>query len=360
MKINMFRIFDNLDLKNTDKLIGKNFQADYDADLTERIKSDTLSKLDILNDNKNSKSVIKRFVSFKKFIAVAAAIAVFCCTLSVGAAVYFKPDSALAEHFTFNDEVDLSTLGQEINLTSTSSGYSITLKQVLSDNSTMHAVFECPQKDGIMLVPGTVDILINGHHYFDGYGYTTYVSKDNVFSAIFNGLRNIKSNDRITIEVTSAAYYDSNSKQYCHDDDIKGKWSYEFKALRANVKTQLEPISTIKASDSEYKIKKFTVSPLGIHIDYKQINGTSSDVTMGINGDQTELTSKGEAFVIVEMKDGTVYSDSLDNNSFDSCIGGTANENLPYKGNIDITFRNVINVDDIKSITVDNNLIYSA
>lgn len=360
MKINMFQIFDNLDLKNTDKFIADNFQTDYDADLTERVKSDTLSRLGFSTDKQKSKSVRKRVFSFKRIIAVAAAFVILCCTFSVGATVYFKPDSALAEHFTFNEKVDLSTLGQDVNVTSTSSGYSITLKQVLSDNSTMHAVFECPQEDGKILVPGTIDILINGRHYFDGYGQSTCISKDNTCSVIFHGLRNIKNNDRITFEVTSAAYYDNKSKQYCVDDDVEGNWNFEFKALRAKVKTQIAPMSTIKASDSEYEIKKFTVSPLGIHIDYKQINGTSSDVTVGINGDQTELTSKGEAFFVVEMKDGTVYSDLVGNNCFDSSIGGTAEVGSPYTGHIDITFKTVINVEDIKSITLDKNLIYSA
>lgn len=358
MKINMYQLFDNLDLKNTSRISGETVHAEYDSDMADRVQANVLSRLGAQNDKARKLPFKRKVFSVKRIIAVAAAFVIVCSSVSVGAAVYFKPDSALAEYFTFNDEVDMSTLGQDVNITETSGGYAITLKQVLSDNSTFHFVFECPEENGRLIVPAMVDLRINGEYYFDGYGSTTYFSGDHTCSIIIHNLRNIKNNDSITVEVNSAAYYDNKTKEYCPDDDVKGEWNFTFHALRANVKTKLEPLGTIKGSDSEYEIKKLTVSPLGIYIDYKQINANASDTVSGLAGDQTDITASGGAFAIVELNDGTVYSDKVGKNDFDMSISGTAVSDTPYEGTVDITFKNIINVEDIKSITVDNCVIY--
>lgn len=349
MKINLYDVFDNLDVSHADKIISSNMSSSIEGDVSDRIKKNVFGTLSIENKDKEKRL---RITVFRRFAAIAAVIAIFCCATTAGAVIHFKPDSAFAQYLTFNDTVDLSTMGQDVNIVSSSSGYEVRLKQIISDNSTMHMVFECPLKDGVTLVPWSVNgIKINGRSYYEGWGTSGYILDNNLFAIVFHDMQNIKNNDTITVT------FDGIQDFYDYSNRVDGQWIFEFDAVRANVKTSLEPTTdTYKDIQGyEYKIKKLTVSPLGIYINYRQINGTSKDP---VNENLNELAQEGKADITVKMKDGTVYSDTADNQSLMVISSSTAIMGLPMTGSMGISFYEIIDVDEIESISLGEYEIY--
>lgn len=353
MKINLYKVFDEMDTADLKNVSNENIAVPIGDETAERIKSKVFERLNLNSKEKSSLNKKRKIISYRRLIAIAAVLVIVLGSITTGATVHFKPDSALAQYLTFDDTVDLSTMGQELDVHSVSNGYEFVLKQVLSDNSTMHLSIECPTEKGLLLYPTEIDIRVNGRPYFDGFGSGVWFSGDNMCNVVVHGLRNIKNNDTVTIKVASLRYYDIKTKEFIYDE-IKGDWSFDFNAVRADVKQKLEGAETIEATDGQYKIKKLTISPLGIYIDYKQIKEDTSTVEHVFDN------SLNDDFVIVEMKDGTLYTNSVKDHNFMMTIGGTAGLDNTFRGTVDISFLNIINVDDIKSITFDGNVIYKA
>lgn len=349
MKINLYDAFDDLDVNQADKMNDSNMLFTVESDVSDRIKKNVFNTLNI--ENRAKKKSLK-ISSFRRLVAIVAVIVIFCCATTAGAVIHFKPDSAFAEYLTINGDVDLSTMGQDVNISSSSNGYEVILKQIISDNSTMHLIFDCPTKDGELLAPWSVnDIKVNGISYYDSWGNSGYILDDHSFALVFHDLKNIKNHDRITIS------FDRIENLYNKSNEADGRWNFEFDAVRANVKTRLDPSAdTYKDIQGyEYKIKKLTVSPLGIYISYRQINGTSSDP---VNENLNELAQEGKAAITVKMKDGTVYSDAPDNQSLMVSSSGTAISGMPITGSMGISFKEIIDVDEIESIILGEYEIY--
>lgn len=344
MKINLYDAFDNLDAHQAENISDSNMSFVAESDVVERIKKNVFDTLNITADKQKSKKI--KLSSIKRFTALAAAIVVLLCATTAGAVVHFKPDSTFAQYLNLNETVDLSTMGQDVNIVSNSNGYEVKLKQIISDNSTMHLVFECPFKDGAMLVPWSVNnIKMNGHIYEESWGNSAEILDSNSFVLVFHDMRNIKNNDKITIT------FDRIENLYDETNAVDGEWEFEFNAIRANVKTSLEPtVASYKdVYGYEYKINKLTASPLGIYINYRQINGTSSDP---VNDNYYELAQDGGANVTVKMKNGKVYSDNPDDCTLSVSTSGTALLGLPIRGTMGISFHEIIDVNEIESISV--------
>ena len=353
MKINLYKVFDESDMDNLVNVSDDNITVSIDCETAQRVKARVFDKLSINSEGKASANKRRKIISYRRLIAIAAVVVILLGSITTGATVHFKPDSALAQYLTFDDTVDLNTLGQDLDVHTESNGYELTLKQVMSDNYTMHLLIECPTENDLILFPNELDIRVNGRAYFDGFSQTLRFYDNNMCDLIIQGLRNIKNNDTVTIKVTSLSYYNYKTEDFT-DNEIKGDWTFEFDALRADVKQKLDCVKTIKDEESEYKIKRLIVSPLGMYIDFKQVKGDSS------TGRSFVENSINEDYVIVEMKDGTLYTNAVSARDFDISVGGTARFGHAYRGNIDVTFLKVINIDDIKSITIDNNVIYKA
>lgn len=349
MKTNLYDVFDNPDVSRADSINVSNMSFPLDEAVKDRIKKNVFDTL-CIEEKQNKKKV--KLSSFRHFAAIAAVLAVFCCTATAGAVIHFKPDSAFAEYLSINENVDLSTMGQELNITSSSDGYDVTLKQVISDNSTMHLIFDCPVKDGELLAPWTPnDIRVNGHSYMASWGSSGYILDDHSYALVFLDLKNIKNNDKITISFKKI------ENLYNRSNTAEGEWNFEFHAVRANVKKHLVPTAdTFKdIYGYEYKINKMTVSPLGIYIHYKQINGTSSDP---VNENYAQFAKDGEADITVKLKNGTVYSDGADDQSLIVSSSSTAVFGMPLSGSMGISFEEVIDVDEIESISIGSTEIY--
>lgn len=356
MKINLSDVFDELDIENTDRIPGEGLTADYNNDITERVKSNVLTALDIQTENKRKKRLTR---SIGRLIAAAAAVAVFASCISVGATVYFKPDSRIAQYLTYSDDVDMNTLGQDVNIKQSYGDYELTLVQVLSDNSTMQLLFESEQIDDWTPFPEEIQIKINGKRYDGGNGFTTRVHDDGYCYVTIEGLRNIKTGDNVEVVVTGIGLYNVRQDKYDESsDDVE--MSFDFQANRANVKRNID-VSDAVFGEEEYKIKNCVVSPLGFYFDFT-VEETDSTKNLELINAHTDIAKNGEgSSIVVEMKDGTIYSDDLDDCHITVSVGAT-NEFLGggIKGNYDAVFDTVINVDEIKSITVSGNVLYQA
>lgn len=297
-----------------------------------------------LNNQKSIKSV-----KGKRLVAVIMAAVILCCGSTVGATVYFTPDSRFSQTLTIDDEIDLSTLGHEVNVSCEDNGYEFKLTQVLSDNNIFNCLIECPEIDGYLYAPCGFDIFINSLPYFDSYGECDYIDKDGkAFNSVVCGLRNIKNGDKITLKFSQLKKYNLATDEILLDESIEGNWEFEFKTKRSDVKKELETVGIVMISNKEFTFDKVLISPLGLYFDFKNIK---SDDALDLSFNHVEYTKDGGYFVKVEMKDGTVYTDSYEQS--DHClIECISNETCDY------IFSEPIDIDNIKSITIADNEIY--
>lgn len=354
MKINLSDAFDELDLENTNHIPSESLKADYNNEITESVKANVLSGLNIKTDNKRHKRITR---SIGRFIAIAAVLAVLASCISVGATVYFKPDSRIAQYLTYSDAVDMNTFGQDVNIKHIYGDYELTLVQVLSDNSTMQLLFESAKIGDWTPFPENIQLKVNGNWYDDGNGCSTRINEDGYCYVIVDGLRNIKTGDNIEIVITNIGLYNVKQDKYDENND-NVEMSFAFKANRSNVKQHID-VSNIVLGEEEYIIKNCVVSPLGFYFDFT-VNGIDSTKNLKLIHSQIDLTKDGNSSVIVEMKDGTIYSDNLDDYHITVGVGATNDFLGGIKGHYDAVFDTVINVEEIKSITISDNIIYQA
>lgn len=327
--------------------------------LSESVKANVFSGLEIKPEKKRAEFTVR---SIRRFIAIAAVVAIFASCISVGATVYFKPDSSLAEVLTLNDDVDMSTLGQDVDIVSASNGYEIKASQILTDNTNIFILMECPRKDKYLLTPRIIDIKINNKHYWDDYQIAYELVGDKCYLHL-SGLRNIKNDDKVTIDFDCLEYFYDYSKNDYVDildeslPDIYGNWTLEYTAFRSNAKKTIQTDQLLYFNgDKEYTLSKIQISPLGVYIDIK---GSSGDYYGAYLEEEKSCWTTDNAFAVVEMKDGTLYTD-IDNKDMVCLSGGSSEFGKKEKAHIDINFKSVINVDEIKSITIGNNVIYQA
>ncbi len=350
MKLNLNNVFDDLDLNNTQSIAKENISVEYNSEVTDNIKSNVFEKLDLkISDKKSKKNVFK----LSRLIIIASVIIILAGSISVGAAVSFKPDSAVSQFFEMNEDVDMNTLGQDVNLTSSSKGLDFTMKQVLTDNSILNAELECPSYKGKVLIPaiGNVRIFVNGKENDEVTVYTGNSEEDsNNLMLSFSGLKNIRNNSEIKIIFDSVMYTDD--VENFEDDrfEILGDWSFEFKNRRSDVKKKIDVDEIIISKTEKYKIKNFVVSPLGLSYDFVVAECTEEEYN--------KSNVQGSVIpVVIEMKDGTVYSNNEMSSSSDLETDLKTNKSA---GNYMVIFETIINVDNIKSITIRGNIVYQA
>lgn len=290
----------------------------------------------------------------KRLVAILTAITILCCSISAGAAVYFKPDSRFAQSLTIDYEIDLSTLGYDIDQSCEYGGYELKLTQVLSDNNIFNCLFDCPTIDGYMLVPHSVDIFVNSLPYFDSYGEGTYVNKDcHSFNSVISGLRNIKNGDKITLKIHELYKYDLKTDEYLLNDIIEGNWEFEFKVKRADVKKKIETVDMITINNKQFEIDRATISPLGLYLDIKSPENDAFDFA----NSHIDFTKNGGFFIKIEMNDGTAYTDKCENNEHYLGTSISSSDSNSIQSNF--VFSETVDIDNIKSITIANTEIYN-
>lgn len=352
MKIRFNDIFDNFNENEIDMIPQESINTNVDSRVIDSVKSNVLSSI---GETKKAPTH-----HFGRILALVAVIAVLISSLSVGATVYYKPDGDLAQLIKFNDTVDVNSMGRKLDISSTSQGLTYTLKQVLTDNNILYAEFKCPRYNGERFIPNIIDIRINGEPTLGGSKTVFEEDKNsNTMIVTFYDLKNIRSGSKIEIVFAEPEIW-------CDDVDEPEsigegyEWIFEFDSFRSNVLQKLE-VEDLKISDDEiYHFKNFVISPLGFRFDYTfEGDKDSQDLTIL----QTSLIPmlQNKPTVMIEMKDGTLYK-NIDNEDgkwdieFDA--GSQRYLNGRIKGHGSAVFYSTINVDEIKSITLFDQVIY--
>lgn len=391
MKISINDLFDELTIEQTNDLIKENVPMEYDEEQISRIKDKVLSELNI-----ETKVKAKKRVPFRRIIAIAAVLLIVGSATSVGAANHFKPDNSFNQFIELSKDVDYSTLGTDVNQTASAGGLDFYIGQVLCDNDIMVIPIKCPKYNGRYVAPDIgetnndeyfFDVLIDGKPDGDGCAsnWDDEVKYDGTegedyCNITLRGLSRVKNNSTVEIKFNHILYFDVNVEQiddeYIYEEcGVDGEWSFKFNINRANVRQKLNVNDFELENGEKYKFSNFIISPLGFSCDYKvsdweyapkdddSLIKFPKHVLKQCTLFQKTISSSltGDAIMLIEMKDGTILSNGDHNDSrFDLRCEFSKEYDIRYHGNIDATFKSTINVDDIKKITLLDNVIYEA
>lgn len=374
MKYNISDILENLDVEETEKIADSIKINQSEADIDE-IKKRVIPEAEIIKENGNK----KRKLSVKTIIALAAAIAVILCSITVGAEMYFEPASSFNKIFSFKNKDNLiDSMGWNVDFSCESNGYELRLTQVMSDNTTFYIAFDCPRENKTVWVPNQADERIT----FDGKeltnGTCSCFIKEDGFVLVVTNYDTVKNNTKVKIEINklgsyfaadtdeiidilrSQGYTDEEIEDLVSNNEyglayalgipeetIEGSWSFEFNTIETDLKKDFEYDGLVYAGNHALplKITKADISPLAVHLEFIETDGVYS-------------ADRSEESLVIEMKDGTVYTDykdSLDEGSVSSWHGTTGEK---LDGNMNMYFKNIINVDDVKTISLGGTVIY--
>lgn len=376
MKYNISDAFENLEIEETEKIVNS-IKVNYNDEFTEKIRQRV-----VYNSEKTAENGIrkkKRF-SVKSVIAFAAAFVILLCGITAGAGTYFEPNSTLNKIFHFKNDSELTDgLGWNVDSVSESNGYELRLTQVMSDNTTLYIAFDCPKKDKTVWLPNQSEtrVKFNGRELVNG-SYNWFCKEDS-FVLVVTNYDNIKNNTKVEIEFDKLGSYFAGDtdeitdilKSQGHTDEeiadlihyneyglayalelpietVDGNWSFEFDTIETNVKNEFEFDGFVykQHHTSPIKITKAEISPLAVYLELAEADGeVPSDIS--------------EEGLVIEMKDGTVYTSNDDSLQEGTVMSWHGTEGGKLNGNMDMYFKNIIDTDDVKTISLAGTVIYA-
>lgn len=376
MKYNISDAFENLEIEETEKIVNS-IKVNYNDEFTEKIRQRVVYNLEKTADNSIHKK--KRF-SIKSVIAFAAAFVILLCGITAGAGTYFEPNSTLNKIFHFKNDSELTDgFGWNVDSVSESNGYELRLTQVMSDNTTLYIAFDCPKEDKTVWIPNQPEICIK----FDGEELTNgsynYFCKEDSFVLVVTNYDAIRDNTKVEIEFDKlGSYFACNTdeiieifKSQGHTDEeiadlihyneyglayalelpietVDGNWNFEFNTIETNVKKEFEYDGFVykQYHTSPIKITKAEISPLAVYLELAETDGeVPSDIS--------------EEGLVIEMKDGTVYTSNDDSLQEGTVMSWHGTEGGKLNGNMDMYFKNIIDTDDVKTISLAGTVIYT-
>lgn len=337
--------------------------------------------------DKKRKAFTKK--SLARIIAVAVVAVIVAGVTSVGATNYFAPDNALNQMIELNDKVDYTTLGTEVNAKASSNGLDFEIKQVLCDNNIICIPIKCPKYNGEYVKPcmeveegdDPFKIYVNDKDNFGALSRAEYDGSDDFISydkdlspdmcyITIGGLRNIRDNTKITVKFTQVSYFDKYEKQ-C---DVTGDWEFNFYINRSNTRKKLDVKDLVFENGEKDVAIRFVISPLGFQYDYRIKHGKEIELSKELQELNLKSTSgsyimakhlatslNGSDMVKITMKDGTVYSDGDKSRVIDSNCSFSSSTNNPKEyGSLNAIFTKAIDVENIKTITILDQVLYEA
>lgn len=375
MKYNISDAFENLEIEEAEKIVNS-IKVNYNDEFTEKIRQRVVYKSEEKADNSFNKR--KRF-SIKSVIAVAAAVVVLLCCITVGAGMYFEPKSSFNKIFTFkNKDNMIDGIGWNVDSVCESNGYKLRLTQVMSDNTTFYIAFDCPKKNKTVWIPNQSEVRIT----FDGKEMTNgdynYFSKEDGFVLVVTNSDAVKNNTKVKIEFDKLGSYFAGDIEEIKDmlvlqgytdeeiedlvtnneyglayaldipeETVEGNWSFEFNTIETDSKTEFEYNGLVYASyHRPIKITKAYISPLAVHLELAETDGESP----------ADIPEEG---LVIEMKDGTVYTDNNDSLSEGSVMSWHGEEDGKLSGKTIMYFKNIIDPNDVKTISFGGTVIYT-
>lgn len=376
MKYNISDAFENLEIEEAEKIVN-DIKVNYNDEFTEKIRQRVVYNSVQTADNGIRKK--KRF-PIKSVIAFAAAFVILLCGITAGAGMYFEPTGSFSNIFRFQNDSELNDgLGWNVDSVSESNGYELRLTQVMSDNTTLYIAFDCPKEDKTVWIPNQPEICIK----FDGEELTNgsynYFCKEDSFVLVVTNYDAIRDNTKVEIEFDKlGSYFACNTdeiieifKSQGHTDEeiadlihyneyglayalelpietVDGNWSFEFDTIETNVKKEFEFDGFVykQHHTSPIKITKAEISPLAVYLELAEADGeVPSDIS--------------EEGLVIEMKDGTVYTSNDDSLQEGTVMSWHGTDGGKLNGNMDMYFKNIINTDDVKTISLAGTVIYT-
>lgn len=376
MKFKMSDAFENFEVEEAEKMINC-IKVTYNDDFTEKIRQRVVYNEEEKAGNSFNK---RKRMSIKSIIAIAAAVVVFLCSITVGAGMHFEPKSSFNKIFTFKNEGDLiDGIGWNVDSVCESNGYALRLTQVMSDNTTFYIAFDCPKENKTMWIPDHSGLRIT----FDGKEMAdyTYFSKEDGFVLVVTNRDKdaVKNNTKVKIEIGKLGSYFAGdtdeiteilkAQGYSDDeiedlvthneyglayalelpqDTVEGNWSFEFNTIETDVKKAFEYDGLVYAAyhSRPIEITKADISPLAVHLEFKETDG---EVPADIS----------EESLVIEMKDGTVYTDYKDSLSEGAVSSWHGETDGKLSGIMNMYFKNIIDTDEVKTISFGGTVIYS-
>lgn len=376
MKYNISDAFENLEIEETEKIVNS-IKVNYNDEFTEKIRQRVVYNSEKTADNGIRKK--KRF-SVKSVIAFAAAFVILLCGITAGAGTYFEPNSTLNKIFHFKNDSELTDgFGWNVDSVSESNGYELRLTQVMSDNTTLYIAFDCPKEDKTVWIPNQPEICIK----FDGEELTNgsynYFCKEDSFVLVVTNYDEIRDNTKVEIEFDKlGSFFAGNTEEITeilksqgHSDEeiadlihyneyglayalelpietVDGNWCFEFNTIETDVKKEFEFDGFVydEHHSLPIKITKAEISPLAVYLELAEADGeVPSDIS--------------EEGLVIEMKDGTVYTSNDDSLQEGTVMSWHGTDGGKLNGNMDMYFKNIINTDDVKTISLAGTVIYT-
>lgn len=303
-----------------------------------------LNKDDLNSKNDNYKSKNKKF-SRKKIIAIILAATLMISTLSF-AADYFSFNARLTNLLSIDENSHdlVNKSGMNINKSVGNKGIKIKATQAIGDKNCAYILFEV-----------TLDDKLNkeNKYFFENVDYQVYSKKFGYTGCTgsFEMLDSDNSDDNTAHFLCCMEYEDINNRDlkfvfedfgyykdgnYKYEDFVKlidGTWTLKFKLDYKNTSKTYVINKNYKVKDRNIRVKTIEISPLSARIK--------------MNGKYQEFVSK------VTMKDGTIYEGDeffINNSASYATIGRDLfGRSESYTG-----FSKVLNVNDIKSITIND------
>ena len=249
----------------------------------------------------------------------------------------------------------------------------------MSDNTTLYIAFDCPKKDKTVWLPNQSEtrVKFNGRELVNG-SYNLFCKEDS-FVLVVTNYDNIKNNTKVEIEFDKLGSYFAGDtdeitdilKSQGHTDEeiadlihyneyglayalelpietVDGNWSFEFDTIETNVKKEFEFDGFVykQHHTSPIKITKAEISPLAVYLELAEADGeVPSDIS--------------EEGLVIEMKDGTVYASNDDSLQEGTVMSWHGTEGGKLNGNMDMYFKNIIDTDDVKTISLAGTVIYA-
>lgn len=332
----MNKIHELLNKKDDDNLLDN--EAPLNDDEKQRILNMAINKI----PSKRVTQLKKR----KLLIAILVAT-MMICTVAVA-----------NEHFESNldntflnllgiDKNDLSLdgAGENVNKTVSNNGLDLTVKQTLGDNHTLYILIDIntPKDLGVIKFADFNEYNISLNKTSSAGWSIEEIEDDNPndskysFLISYNTASNLSDN-KITLDFKDFGYYSDEKNDFV--TLIEGNWKLSWDLCYKNTSKNFRVNHFIRDNNYMSIITDISISPISI----------SANI----------IGAKYEDFEIraITMKDGTIYNTTYTEPYEESLYSGSSSSSSIFKSYTSVNFTKTINVDDIKSITIGNEVIY--
>lgn len=331
----MSKIHELLNKKDDDNLLDS--EAPLNQDEKQRILNMTMNKI--------PSEKVKPFRKRKLLIAILVA------TMMIGtvamASEYFESnlDNTFLNLLGIDkNDSSLDGAGENVNKTVSNNGLDLTVKQTLGDNHTLYILIDIntPEDFEIIEFPNFNEYYISLNKTSSAGWSIEEIEDDNPsdakysFLISYNTASNLNDN-KITLDFKDFGYYSDEKDEFI--TLIEGNWKLSWDLNYKNTSKKFKVNHFIRDNNYMSIITSINISPISL----------SANLVGAKYGD-FEITA-------ITMKDGRLYNKIYADSSGEELYLGSSSSSSLLKSYTSVDFIKTINVDDIKSVTIGNEVI---